>query len=88
MARSSYISLLYYPIHICILHGMIRCTIQFITNVGLITSNGPAGIDIMAAEWTHHISYSPILISINVRAHDVTAENIQSSKEFGVNLEQ
>ena len=61
-------------------------TRQFITNVGLITSNGPAGLDIMAAEWTHHISYSPCLIAINVRGHDATAENIQSSKEFGVNL--
>jgi len=63
-----------------------RRTRQFITNVGLITSNGPIGPDIMAAEWTHHISYSPSLIAINVRGHDATAENIQSSKEFGVSL--
>jgi flavin reductase (DIM6/NTAB) family NADH-FMN oxidoreductase RutF len=63
-----------------------RRTRQFITNVGLITSNGPAGVDIMSAEWTHHISYSPSLIAINVRGHDATAENIQSSREFGVNL--
>ena len=41
----------------------------------------------MAAEWTHHISYSPSLIAINVRGHDATAENIQSSNEFGVNLD-
>jgi flavin reductase (DIM6/NTAB) family NADH-FMN oxidoreductase RutF len=63
-----------------------RRTRKFITNVGLITSNGPAGLDIMSAEWTHHISYSPSLIAINVRGHDATAENIQSSREFGVNL--
>jgi len=63
-----------------------RRTRQFITNVGLITSNGPNGSDIMAAEWTHHISYSPSLIAINVRGHNTTAENIQSSREFGVNL--
>ena len=63
-----------------------RRTRQFITNVGLITSNGPLGPDIMAAEWTHHISYSPSLIAINVRGRDATAENIQSTKEFGVNL--
>lgn len=44
-----------------------RRTRQFITNIGLITSDGPAGLDIMAAEWTHHISYSPSLIAINVR---------------------
>jgi flavin reductase (DIM6/NTAB) family NADH-FMN oxidoreductase RutF len=63
-----------------------RRTRQFITNVGLITSNGPTGLDIMSAEWTHHISYSPSLIAINVRGHVATAENIQSSREFGVNL--
>jgi flavin reductase (DIM6/NTAB) family NADH-FMN oxidoreductase RutF len=63
-----------------------RRTRQFITNVGLITSNGPDGPDIMAAEWTHHISYSPSLIAINVRGHDATAENIQSSREFGANI--
>jgi flavin reductase (DIM6/NTAB) family NADH-FMN oxidoreductase RutF len=40
----------------------------------------------MAAEWTHHVSYSPSLIAINVRGDDATAENINQSKEFGVNL--
>lgn len=63
-----------------------RRTRQFVTNVGLITSNGPIGPDIMAAEWTHHVSYSPSLIAINVRGSDATAENIQSSKEFGINI--
>jgi flavin reductase (DIM6/NTAB) family NADH-FMN oxidoreductase RutF len=63
-----------------------RRTRQFITNVDLITANGPIGPDIMAAEWTHHISYSPSLISINVRGHDATAENIQSSEEFGISI--
>ncbi len=61
-------------------------TRQFVTNVGLITSYGPYGPDIMAAEWTHHISYSPSLIAVNIRGHDATAHNIQESKEFGVNL--
>ena len=63
-----------------------RRTRQFITNVGLITTNGPLGPDIMAAEWTHHISYSPSLISVNIRGHDATAKNIEVSKEFGVNI--
>jgi flavin reductase (DIM6/NTAB) family NADH-FMN oxidoreductase RutF len=63
-----------------------RRTRQFITNVGLITSNGPFGPDVMAAEWTHHISYSPSLIAINVRGHDASAHNIIESKEFGINL--
>jgi flavin reductase (DIM6/NTAB) family NADH-FMN oxidoreductase RutF len=63
-----------------------RRTRQFVTNVGLITSNGPLGINVMAAEWTHHVSYSPSLIAVNVRQDDATAENIKESKEFGVNL--
>jgi len=63
-----------------------RRTRQFVTNVGLITSNGPLGINVMAAEWNHHVSYSPSLIAVNVRQDDATAENINESKEFGVNL--
>ena len=61
-------------------------TKKFITNVGLITSNGPNGQDIMAAEWTHHVSYSPGLIMINIHTNDATYENIKKTKEFGVNL--
>jgi flavin reductase (DIM6/NTAB) family NADH-FMN oxidoreductase RutF len=63
-----------------------RRTRQFVTNVGLITSDGPLGPNIMAAEWTHHISYSPSLIAVNIRGHDATAENISESREFGVNI--
>jgi flavin reductase (DIM6/NTAB) family NADH-FMN oxidoreductase RutF len=63
-----------------------RRTRQFLTNVGLITTDGPHGPNVMAAEWTHHISYNPSLIAINVRGNDATAENINHSKEFGVNL--
>ena len=37
-------------------------TTKFVTNVGLITSNGPYGYNIIAAEWTHQVSYSPSLI--------------------------
>jgi flavin reductase (DIM6/NTAB) family NADH-FMN oxidoreductase RutF len=57
-----------------------------LTNVGLITTDGPYGPNVMAAEWTHHVSYSPSLIAINVRGDDATAENINQSIEFGVNL--
>jgi flavin reductase (DIM6/NTAB) family NADH-FMN oxidoreductase RutF len=63
-----------------------RRTRQFLTNVGLITTDGPYGPNVMAAEWTHHVSYGPTLIAINVRGDDATAENITLSKEFGVNL--
>lgn len=63
-----------------------RRTRQFVTNVGLITSDGSYGPNIMSAEWTHHVSYSPSLIAANIRGHDATAQNIIESKEFGVNL--
>ncbi|MBI2110294.1 hypothetical protein HYT51_00760, partial [Candidatus Woesearchaeota archaeon] len=38
-------------------------TIKFVTNVGLITSTGPHGDNVMSAEWTHQVSYSPGLIA-------------------------
>ena len=63
-----------------------RRTRQFVTNVGLITSHGPLGPNIMAAEWTHHISYSPSLIAVNIRGHDASAQSIKESNEFGVNI--
>ena len=59
---------------------------QFATNVGLITSNGPYGHNIMAAEWTHHVSYSPGLIAVCIRPTAATNANISKTKEFGVNL--
>ena len=59
---------------------------KFATIVGLITSDGPFGRDIMACEWTNHISYNPGLISISLGLTKATVENIRSSKEFGVNL--
>ena len=58
----------------------------FVTNVGLITSNGPCGHDIMACEWTHHVSYSPGLIAVCINPRDATHDNISKTKEFGVNL--
>jgi len=61
-------------------------THQFITNVGLITSDGPIGPNIMSAEWTHQISYSPGLIAVYIGPHKATATNIRQTKEFGVNL--
>lgn len=60
--------------------------LKFVTNVGLITSDGPNGQNIMAAEWTHHVSYSPGLIAICLGPNKATLENIRKTKEFGVNL--
>lgn len=61
-------------------------TKKFVTNVGLITTQGPLGQNIMACEWTHFVSYSPALIAVCVGQGKATFENIKSSKAFGVNL--
>lgn len=59
---------------------------MFVTNTGLITSDGPMGPNVMTAAWTHHISYNPPLIMVNVEPGDASLENILATKEFGVNL--
>lgn len=59
---------------------------MFITNIGLITSNGPVGPNIMTAAWTHHVSYDPPYIMVNIEPDDATVQNILATKEFGINL--
>lgn len=59
---------------------------RFVTNVGLITTSGSKGDNIMAAEWTHHISYSPALIAVCIGPDKATSINIDETGEFGVNL--
>ena len=59
---------------------------KFVTNVGLITSNGPYGNNIMSAEWTYKISSQPFLMMICIGYEDATFTNIKESKEFGVNI--
>ncbi len=59
---------------------------RFITNVGLLTSDGPFGPNVMACEWTHHLSYSPGLVAVCVSAKDATHENIHRGRHFGVSL--
>ena len=59
---------------------------KFATSIGIITSNGPNGHNIMACEWTHHLSYDPGLVAISIGPTKTTVENIRTSKEFGVNL--
>jgi len=61
-------------------------TRKFVTNVGLITSDGPHGNNIMAAEWTHLVSYSPGLIAVHIGQGKATLENIRKTKEFGVSI--
>lgn len=59
---------------------------KFATSIGLITSNGPHDHDIMACEWTHHLSYKPGLIAVSLGPKKATVGNIRMSKEFGINL--
>lgn len=61
-------------------------TIKFVTNVGLITSDGPNGPNVQSAEWAHHVSYSPGLIAVCLGMDRTTRENILATKEFGVSL--
>lgn len=62
-------------------------SVQFITNVGLITTDGPIGPDIMAAEWTHQVSYEPGIIAVCIHKSNMsTSPNIRKTKEFGVSL--
>lgn len=58
----------------------------FVTNVGLVTSNGPHGHNIMAAEWTFQISYDPGLIAISVGPKKATHDNIAAAQYFGVTI--
>lgn len=59
---------------------------RFTTTVGLITTHGSRGPNVMAAEWTFNISYRPFLISVHVGPEQATHEAIVESGEFGVNL--
>jgi flavin reductase (DIM6/NTAB) family NADH-FMN oxidoreductase RutF len=62
---------------------------KFVTNVGLITSTGPNGPNIMAAEWTYYVSWSPALVSVHIgggKTGKATSENIMATKEFGVSI--
>jgi flavin reductase (DIM6/NTAB) family NADH-FMN oxidoreductase RutF len=58
----------------------------FATTVGLITTKGSKhGQNVMAAEWTMHIAYEPMLIAVFV--HDSpTYWNIEETSVFGVNI--
>ncbi len=57
----------------------------FATTVGLITTKGRSGQNIMAAEWTMHISYDPMLVAVFVH-ESPTYWNIKETRAFGVNI--
>ena len=57
----------------------------FATTVGLITTDGKWGPNVMAAEWTMHVSYEPMLVAVFI--HDSpTLWNIKDRGVFGVNI--
>ncbi|MDE1842932.1 MAG: flavin reductase family protein [Thaumarchaeota archaeon] len=58
----------------------------FTTGISMITSHGPNGSNVMAAEWVMQISYNPILIAIFIHKGSQTLKNIEKTKEFGVNV--
>ncbi|MFQ6012674.1 MAG: flavin reductase [Thermoplasmata archaeon] len=59
---------------------------QFTTGVSLVTTRGSSGDNVMAAEWTFHVSYDPFLISVHIRPGKATYEAIEETREFGVNI--
>lgn len=58
----------------------------FSTGISMITSRGPHGPNVMAAEWVMQISHSPILVAIFIHKGSYTIKNIEKTKEFGVNV--
>ena len=58
----------------------------FTTGVSLITSSGPHGQNVMAAEWAMQISHKPMLIAIFIHEGNTTFKNIKQTKEFGINV--
>ncbi len=58
----------------------------FMTGISLVTSDGPHGRNVMAAEWTMQISYNPLLIAVFIHKGSSTLHNIKSTKKFGINM--
>ena len=58
----------------------------FTTGIGLITSDGSHGKNVMAAEWTMQISHNPMLIAVFIHDDAYTLRNIRQTGYFGVNI--
>ena len=59
---------------------------SFVTNVGLITTKGKYGDNIMACEYTHQILGNPLQILVCLTSNEATYEHLESSREFGVSI--
>jgi hypothetical protein len=53
---------------------------KFETTIGLITSNGSSGPNIMAREWTHHLSYKSGLIAVSLGYKDISWKYTSESR--------
>ncbi len=58
----------------------------FTTTCALITTTGPTGPNVMAAEWTYNVSYHPFLLLVAIDPANRTHDMIRETREFGVNL--
>lgn len=58
----------------------------FTTGCALITTDGPLGPNVMAAEWTFNVSYDPFLILVSIDPANRTHDIIHETREFGVNV--
>ncbi len=58
----------------------------FTTTVAFITTRSSKGDNVMAAEWTYQVSYTPFLVAVVVDPRHATHAAIVESKEFGVSL--
>jgi flavin reductase (DIM6/NTAB) family NADH-FMN oxidoreductase RutF len=59
---------------------------KFVTIIGLITSSGSSGLNIMAYEWTHYLSYKPGLIAVSLGSHKDNSWKYSQNQEFGINI--
>jgi flavin reductase (DIM6/NTAB) family NADH-FMN oxidoreductase RutF len=59
---------------------------KFVSNIGIISSNGKYGYNFMSCEWTHHLSYEPAHIVVSVNKESATLDNIRETGYFGVSI--
>lgn len=60
-------------------------TLKFIENVAILTTDGPIGPNVMTAAWVYRISASPAMIAICISKDRYSYQNINKTKEIGVN---
>jgi len=61
-------------------------TLLLTTNVGLVTSDGPVGPNVMSVAWSYYVSCSPSMMAVCINPHHATHQNILETKEFGLNI--